>query len=241
MHDRDFDDVLGIRESIDESRDVVLPAVQHCAQNVGADALELNVYAIATDPDLTSSDVEQSYVDVVRAVKEVVSVPVAVKISPYFSSLANVASRLESAGAGGLVLFNRFYQPDIDLENLEIVPNILLSTPQAMRLPLRWIAILRGQRALSLAATSGVHWAHDVLKLLMVGADATMLCSTLLKHGIETIPTIEQGVAEWMEKHEYESVRQMQGSMSQRNIADPSAFERAQYVKTLQSYRFTDR
>ena len=210
-------------------------------QEAGADAIELNIYSIATDPDLTAADIEQSYVDVVRNVASVVTIPIAVKLSPFFSSLANVAQRMEGAGARGLVMFNRFYQPDIDLEELEVVPNLLLSTPQAMRLPLRWIAILRGQRDLSLAATSGVHWAHDVLKLLMVGADVTMLCSTLLKHGIDTIQTIEQGIVEWMEKHEYESVRQMQGSMSQRSCADPTAFERAQYIKTLQSYRPTVR
>lgn len=206
-------------------------------QEAGADAIELNIYSIATDPDRTAADIEQSYVDVVHNVAGVVTIPIAVKLSPFFSSLANVALRMEAAGARGLVMFNRFYQPDIDLEELEVVPNLLLSTPQAMRLPLRWIAILRGQRGLSLAATSGVHWAHDVLKLLMVGADVTMLCSTLLKHGIDTVRTIEQGVVEWMEKHEYESVRQMQGSMSQRSCPNPSAFERAQYIKTLQSYR----
>lgn len=206
-------------------------------QDAGADAIELNIYSIATDPDRTAADIEQSYIDVVHNVASVVTIPIAVKISPFFSGLANVAMRMEAAGARGLVLFNRFYQPDIDLEELEVVPNLLLSTPQAMRLPLRWIAILRGQRGLSLAATSGVHWAHDVLKLLMVGADATMLCSTLLKHGIDTVKTIEQGVVEWMEKHEYESVRQMQGSMSQRSCPNPTAFERAQYIRTLQSYR----
>ena len=163
-------------------------------QDAGADAIELNIYSIATDPDLTAADIEQAYVDVVRNVAQAVTIPIAVKLSPFFSSLANVAARIEDAGARGLVLFNRFYQPDIDLEQLEVVPNILFSTPQAMRLPLRWIAILRGQRALSLGATSGVHWAHDVLKLLMVGADVTMLCSTLLKHGISTIQTI--GISE---------------------------------------------
>ena len=161
----------------------------------------------------------------------------AIKLSPFFSSLPNVAPRLERAGANGLVLFNRFYQPDVDLESLEVVPNLLLSTPQALRLPLRWIAILRGQVELSLAATSGVHWAHDVLKMLLVGADVTMLCSTLLRHGIDTVTRIETGMVEWMDRHEYESVHQMQGSLSQRNSPDPRAFERAQYVKTLQSYR----
>lgn len=206
-------------------------------ERAGADALELNLYSIPADAGVSGAEVEQRYLDVARAVRESVTIPVAVKLSPFFSSMANMARRLEDAGADGLVLFNRFYQPDIDLEALEVVPNILLSTPQALRLPLRWIAILRGQLRLSLAATSGVHWAHDVLKMLLVGADATMLCSTLLRHGVETITTIEAGVRDWMERHEYESVRQMQGSMSQRKSASPAAFERAQYIKTLHSYR----
>jgi dihydroorotate dehydrogenase (fumarate) len=206
-------------------------------EEAGADALELNVYTIPTSPDVTGAEVESRYVDVVAAVRSSVRIPVAIKLSPFFSSLPNVAARLERAGANGLVLFNRFYQPDVDLESLEVVPNLLLSTPQALRLPLRWIAILRGQVELSLAATSGVHWAHDVLKMLLVGADVTMLCSTLLRHGIDTVTRIETGMVEWMDRHEYESVHQMQGSLSQRNSPDPSAFERAQYVKTLQSYR----
>jgi dihydroorotate dehydrogenase (fumarate) len=205
----------------------------------GADALELNIYSVPTRAELTGVEVEQEYIDIVRAVKSAVIVPVAVKLSPFFSSMANMAVRLEAAGADGLVLFNRFYQPDIDLETLEVVPNLLLSTPQALRLPLRWVALLRGQVDLSLAATSGVHWAHDVIKMLLVGADATMLCSTLLRHGVETIGEIEAGLAAWLETREYESVRQMQGSMSQRSCPDPTEFERAQYIKTLHSYRFS--
>jgi dihydroorotate dehydrogenase (fumarate) len=203
----------------------------------GADALELNIYAIPTDASVTGAEVERTYIDILRAVRAAVTIPLAVKLSPFFSSMPNMAAQLEAAGAGALVLFNRFYQPDVDLETLEVVPNLLLSTPQALRLPLRWIAILRGQVGCDLAATSGVHWAHDVLKMLLVGADATMLCSTLFRHGLETIHKIETGVWEWMERNEYESVRQMQGSLSQRNSPDPATFERAQYVRTLHSYR----
>ena len=207
-------------------------------QAAGADAIELNVYSVPTHPNVTGADVEQSFVDVAQAVRGAVSIPVSVKLSPYFSSLPNMAARLEAGGVDGLVLFNRFYQPDVDLETLEVVPNLLLSTPQALRLPLRWIAILRGQVGVSLAATSGVHWAHDVLKMLLVGADVTMLCSTLLRHGLETIHKIEMGMWEWMERHEYDSVQQMQGSLSQRNSPNPATFERSQYVRTLHSYRF---
>jgi dihydroorotate dehydrogenase (fumarate) len=207
-------------------------------ERAGADAIELNLYSIPTRPDVTSAQIEDGYVEVVRAVRASVKIPLAVKISPYFTSLANMTKRLEDAGADGLVLFNRFYQADVDLDALEVAPNLLLSTPQALRLPLTWIGILRGQLRLSLAATSGVHWAHDVLKMLLVGADATMLCSTLLRHGIETIRRIESGVCEWLELHEYESVRQMQGSMSQHRSSSPAAFERAQYVKTLHSFQW---
>jgi dihydroorotate dehydrogenase (fumarate) len=202
-------------------------------ERAGADAVELNVYFIPTDPDLPGEEIEQRYLDVVRAVKAEVRLPVAVKIGPYFSNVANMAVRLEEAGADGLVLFNRFYQPDVDLETLEIVPNLLLSTPQAMRLPLRWIAILRDRLVLSLAATSGIHWADDVLKMLLVGADVTMLCSTLLSHGVETIRTIERDMTAWLERLEYESVRQMCGSMSQRNCPEPSEFERVQYIRAI--------
>jgi dihydroorotate dehydrogenase (fumarate) len=160
---------------------------------------------------------------------------VAVKISPFFSNLANMAKRLDEAGTDGLVLFNRFYQPDIDLEELEIRPNVLLSTPQALRLPLTWIGILHGHIRASLAATSGVHDPQDAIKLLMVGANVTMLCSSLLRNGINHLRHMERGIADWMEQHEYESVRQMQGSMSQQRCADPSAFERAQYMRAVKS------
>jgi dihydroorotate dehydrogenase (fumarate) len=205
-------------------------------EEAGADALELNVYYIPTDLDLSSIHVEQTYIDILRAVKHVVKIPVAFKLGPFFSNMANMARRLEQAGANGLVLFNRFYQPDIDLEELEVRPNVLLSTPQALRLPMRWIAILYGRLQLSFAATSGIHGAQDALKMLMVGASVTMLCSVLFRSGIEQIRTIEEDMRQWMEDHEYESVRQMQGSMSQKNCADPAAFERAQYMRAIKSY-----
>jgi dihydroorotate dehydrogenase (fumarate) len=205
-------------------------------EQAGADALELNIYYIPTDLDLTGGEVEQTYVDILRAVKLKVSIPVAVKLSPFFSSFANMARRLDDAGADGLVLFNRFYQPDMNLETLEIHPNILLSTPMAMRVPLRWVAILYGRIKASLAATSGVHRASDVLKMLMAGADVTQLCSVLLRHGARQLSVIEKDLVAWMEEHEYESVAQLKGSLSQKNCADPSAFERAQYMRAISNY-----
>jgi dihydroorotate dehydrogenase (fumarate) len=202
-------------------------------QEAGADALELNIYNIPTDMNLTSVQVEQSYLDILKAVKSALTIPVAVKLSPFFTNFANMAKRLDQAGADGLVLFNRFYQPDIDLENLEIKPNILLSTPMAMRVPLRWIALLFGKVRPSLAATSGVHRASDVLKMLMAGADVTQLCSALLRHGVRQLGVIERDLVAWMEEHEYQSVTQLKGSLSQKNCADPSAFERAQYMRAI--------
>ncbi|MFN6516472.1 MAG: dihydroorotate dehydrogenase-like protein [Nostoc sp. CreGUA01] len=206
-------------------------------QQAKADALELNIYYVPTDFELTSNEIEQTYIDILRAVKAVVTIPVAVKISPYFTNMANMAKRLDEAGADALVLFNRFYQPDINLNLLEVEPNVLLSTPQSMRLPLRWIAILYGQIHADLAATSGIHRGDDALKMLMAGAKITMLCSVLLRHGINHIRVIEQEIREWMQKHEYESVRQMQGSMSQKHCPNPSAFERAQYMRSLATYK----
>ncbi len=206
-------------------------------QQAGADALELNIYYIPTDVDLTGAQVEQTYLDILSMVREVVTIPVAIKLSPFFSSLANVARRLDEGGADGLVFFNRFYQPDISLEHLEVRPNIILSTPQALRLPMRWIAILHGRIKASLAATSGIHTAQDVLKIMMVGADAAMLCSVLYRHGIDHIKNMEREIETWMSEHEYQSIRQMQGSMSQENCSDPSEFERAQYVKALHSFK----
>ena len=206
-------------------------------EQAGADAIELNIYWIPTDPSLTSICIEDTYVEILRSVKAQVTIPVAVKLSPFFTNFANMARRLEAVGADGLTLFNRFYQPDIDLESLEITPNILLSTPMAMRVPLRWIAILRDQVGLSLAATSGIHRATDAIKMLMAGADVTMMCSALLRHGIKHITTVENEIRVWMEEHEYESVQQLQGSMSQKNCPDPAAFERAQYMRAVSNYR----
>ncbi len=202
-------------------------------QEAGADALELNIYYIPTDVNVTSAQIEQTYLDILKSVKATVSIPVAVKLSPFFTNFANMAHRLDQAGANGLVLFNRFYQPDIDLENLEIKPNILLSTPMAMRVPLRWIALLYGKIKASLAATSGVHRASDAIKMLMAGADVTQLCSALLRHGVRQIGVVERDMVAWMEEHEYNSVAQLKGSLSQKNCPEPSAFERAQYMRAI--------
>ncbi len=205
-------------------------------EQAGADALELNIYYIPTDMKLTGTDVEQTYLDIIKAVKSEVKIPVAVKLSPFFTNFANMASRLDETGVNGLVLFNRFYQPDIDLESLEIKPNILLSTPMAMRVPLRWIALLYGKIKANMAATSGIHRASDVLKMLMAGADVTMLCSALIRHGVRQIGVVERDLVAWMEEHEYSSVSQLKGSLSQKNCANPTAFERAQYMKALSQF-----
>ena len=205
-------------------------------QVAGADAIELNIYNIPTDENLTSAQIEQAYLDILKAVKSEVTIPVAVKLSPFFTNFANMAKRLDKAGANGLVLFNRFYQPDIDLESLEVKPNILLSTPMAMRVPLRWIALLYGKLGANLAATSGVHRASDVLKMLMAGADVTMMCSALIRHGVRQLSVVERDLVAWMEEHEYSSVTQLKGSLSQKNCAEPSAFERAQYMKAISQF-----
>jgi dihydroorotate dehydrogenase (fumarate) len=206
-------------------------------QQAGADALELNIYYIPTDPETPAAAIEQEYIDILKAVKSEVSIPVAIKLSPFFTNFAHMARRLDDAGANALVLFNRFYQPDIDLDALEVTPNVLLSTPMAMRLPLRWVAILHGRIKASLAATSGIHRGTDALKCLMAGADVTMMCSVLLRRGVDHIRHIEKEMADWMQEHEYESVEQLHGSMSQKKCGDPSAFERAQYMKALASYK----
>ncbi|ARV57949.1 dihydroorotate dehydrogenase [Nostocales cyanobacterium HT-58-2] len=206
-------------------------------QQAGADALELNIYYVPTDIDLTAQQIEQTYIDILKAVKAVVTIPVAVKLSPYFTNMGNMAKQLDEAGANALVLFNRFYQPDINLKTLEVEPNVLLSTDQSMRLPLRWIAILYGRINTSLAATSGIHKGEDVVKMLMAGANITMLCSVLLQHGINRIQIIEQQLRQWMKEHEYESVQLMQGSMSQQYCPNPSEFERAQYMRAIQTYK----
>ena len=204
-------------------------------EQAGADALECNIYFIPTDLDVPGIEIEQTYLEILKAVRSAVSIPVAVKLSPFFSNIANMAKQLDEAGAEGLVLFNRFYQPDIDLDQLEITPHVLLSTAQALRLPLTWVGILYGHIRANLAATSGIHGPEDVIKLLMVGADVTMLCSTLLRNGISHLRYIEQGMLEWMDKHEYESVEQMKGSMSQLRCSDPGSFERAQYMRAVKS------
>lgn len=205
-------------------------------EQAGADALELNIYSIPTDMNRTGEQVESGYIDIVKAIKSTVNIPVAVKLSPFFSNFTNMAKRLDDAGADGLVLFNRFYQPDIELESLEVAPNLLLSTPMAMRLPLTWIAILHGRLKASLAATRGIYRGTDAIKMLMVGADVTMLCSVLLRRGIGELKVIEDDMVKWMEEHEYVSVSQMKGSLSQKNSPDPSAFVRAQYTRVISSY-----
>jgi dihydroorotate dehydrogenase (fumarate) len=213
-------------------------------EQAGADALELNIYWIPTNPELAGAEVEKQYLEILSHVKAAVRLPVAVKLSPYFSSFANMARALVGAGADGLVLFNRFYQPDINPEALDVSPKILLSTPMAMRLPLRWIAILHGWIKADLAATSGILDATDVIKMLMAGADVTMLCSILLRCGIEQIRVIERQMEEWMEKHGYNSVAELKGSMSHKiwNRSDPEAFERAQYIRglSISRQRMTD-
>ena len=206
-------------------------------EEAGADALELNIYYIPTNPDLTSAELEETYLETVRAVKAQVSIPVAVKLSPFFTSLPNMAKRLADAGADGLVLFNRFYQPDLDIENLEVVPRLRLSTSDELLLPLRWIAILYGRVNADLALTTGVHTHLDVLKGLMAGAKVTMMASALLRFGIGHISKVLEDLQAWMEEHEYESVAQMQGSLSQARVPNPAAFERANYMKTLHAWR----
>jgi len=208
----------------------------HKIEQAGADALELNIYYLPTDVDLDASELEESYVQLVRDVRSRIKLPIALKLSPFFTSLPHIAKRFVEAGANGLVLFNRFYQPDFDLEELEVIPNLELSTPHELRLPLRWIAILYGRIAADFALTSGVHTAQDVLKAMMAGANVAMMTSTLLQNGTGRLMHILNDLQEWMEAHEYESITQMRGSMSQRAVADPAAFERANYMKALNSF-----
>ncbi|MCG9889519.1 MAG: dihydroorotate dehydrogenase-like protein [Thermosynechococcaceae cyanobacterium MS004] len=205
-------------------------------QQAGADAIELNIYWIPTDLDLSGADVEAQYLEILRQVKAQVQIPVSVKLSPFFSNTANMAKRLCEMGADGLVLFNRFYQPDIDIEALEVRPQLLLSTPQSLRLPMHWIGLLYGRIPADLAATSGVHNAQDVVRLLMAGAAVTQIVAALLRHGVGHLRSIEQDLENWLTEHEYASVSQLRGTMSQRNCPDPSQFERVQYMKTLQTY-----
>jgi dihydroorotate dehydrogenase (fumarate) len=207
-------------------------------EEAGADGIELNVYTIPTHPDMDGAAVEQLYLDDLAMVRKAVRVPVAVKLSPFFSSLPNMARKLEQAGADGLVLFNRFYQPDMDIENLEVVPEVRLSNSASLRLPLRWVAILRGVvNKASLALSTGVHTGRDVIKATMAGADACQLCGSLLIHGPDHVRGLLETVRHWLDEHEYESLRQMKGSMSLSKVADPAAFERANYMKALREYR----
>jgi dihydroorotate dehydrogenase (fumarate) len=205
-------------------------------EEAGADAIELNVYFLATDPRVTAAEVEERYLELVGSVVSQVSLPVSVKVGPYFSSMANMGLRLLDAGAKGLVLFNRFLQPDISLDDLTVGPRLVLSTPEEARLPLRWIAILRDHTEASLAATSGVHHPQDALKLLLAGADVVQIASSFIERGPYHAHAIVNGVQEWLERYEYASVAQMRGSLSQRNVPDPEAFERANYMKALVTY-----
>jgi dihydroorotate dehydrogenase (fumarate) len=205
-------------------------------QQAGADALELNIYHIAVDPDVTAEQVEQKYVDLVKAMKKEVSIPVAVKLGPYFSSMTNFAKKLDAAGADALVLFNRFYQPDYNLESLEVVPNLILSNPYELLLRLHWTAVIYGQVKADLAITGGVHSATDVVKSMMAGAKIAMMTSALLKRGITYLDTISTELLVWLGEHEYDSIRQMQGSMSRNAVPQPAAFERANYMRVLSSY-----
>ena len=206
-------------------------------EQAGADALELNIYILSANSNKTSSTIENSYLEIVKSVLQGVSIPVAVKLHPFFTSVSELAGQLDNVGVKGLVLFNRFYQPDIDLDNLEVVPNVLLSTPMDLRLPLRWTAILYGQVKADLAATSGIYSGQDALKMIMAGSKVTQMLSCLLKNGIPHIKVVINEMVQWMEEHEYDSLNTMRGSMSYVNIADPAQFERANYMKVLHSYK----
>ncbi len=205
-------------------------------QQAGADALELNIYHIPVDPKVSGDAVEKQYVDLVRAVRAEVAIPVAVKLGPYFSSMPSMAGKLDAAGVNGLVLFNRFYQPDFDLEELAVVPNLILSNSHELLLRLNWIAVLYGTVKADLALTGGVHSAPDVIKAMMAGAKVAMMTSALLKRGIAYLDTLTSELLVWMGEHEYDSIRQMQGSMSRNAVPQPAAFERANYMKVLSSY-----
>jgi dihydroorotate dehydrogenase (fumarate) len=205
-------------------------------QQAGADALELNVFYVPTDPALTGAEVETMYVDLVREVRAAVTIPVAVKLGHSFSALANVATRLDEAGADGLVLFNRFYLPDFDLERLEVTPRLTLSSPHEVLVRLHWVAILYGHVKADLAVTGGVHGSAQVLKAMMAGARVAMMTSALLQYGIAYLARVRADLVSWMEEHEYTSIAEMQGSMSYRSVAEPAAFERANYMKVLSSY-----
>jgi dihydroorotate dehydrogenase (fumarate) len=205
-------------------------------QDAGADALELNIYFIPVNPNIDAEQIENEYSYLVKEVKRGLSIPVAVKLSPFFTSMASFANRLDKAGANGLVLFNRFYQPDFDLEELDVVPTLQLSRSNELRMRLHWVAILFGKIKADMAVTGGVHTAEDVIKSMMAGARVAMTTSALLQNGIDYMRFILTEIREWMDKHEYESIEQMQGSMSQKSVPHPAAYERANYVKVLSSY-----
>jgi dihydroorotate dehydrogenase (fumarate) len=205
-------------------------------EEAGADALELNIYFVPTAPDTSGQDLESAYIDLVADVRKQVHLPLAVKLSPHFTALPHFANSLVKAGANGLVLFNRFLQPDIDIETLEVVPTLHLSTSDELRLPLRWVAILYDRIKADLALTGGVHTSQDVIKSMMAGANVTMIASEFIANGLKRVPELLSGVTEWMVNFEYESIRQMRGSMSQQAVAEPAAFERANYMKALTSY-----
>lgn len=205
-------------------------------EQAGADALELNMYTIPTEAVWTAQDLEKRYVDLVRDVRSRINIPLAVKLSPFFTSIPNLSARLVQSGANGLVLFNRFMQPDLDIETLEVSPHLELSTSSELRLPLRWVAILAGQINADLALTGGVHTAQDMIKSVMAGASVTMVASEFLANGIHRATEMVSELEQWLEQYEYTSVRQMRGSMSQKNVREPNAFERANYMKALTSY-----
>jgi dihydroorotate dehydrogenase (fumarate) len=205
-------------------------------EQAGADAIELNVYYVPTDIEMTAEKVEEIYYDLVSHVKASVRIPVAVKLGPFFTAFANMAKKLDEAGADGLVIFNRFYQPDFDLETLEVVPNLVLSDSNELRLRLHWTALLYNRIRPDIAITGGVHTAEDIVKGVMAGARATMMTSALLRHGPQYVAKLEEDLEDWMEEHEYESIRQMRGSMSAQSVSEPAAFERANYMKVLSSY-----
>ncbi len=205
-------------------------------QQAGADAIELNVYFIPSEPHATSDEIEKLYLDLVREIRHTVTLPIAVKVGPFFSAFANMAQRLEAAGANGLVIFNRFYQPDFDLDLLEVAPTLTLSDSSELLLRLHWAAMLYGHVNADIAITGGVHTAEDVVKSMMAGASVTMLASALLRHGIGYLRPLCSQLEAWLEHREYESIQQMQGSMSQKNVPNPKAFQRANYMKVLSSY-----
>ena len=212
--------------------------VKHASllEEAGADALELNIYYVSSSPGVGGPEVERRYLELVRSVRQTIGIPLAVKLSPYFSSVANLTHQLVQAGADGLVLFNRFYQPDLDLETLEITPRLVLSSSEELRLPLRWIAILYKEVPASLAASTGVHTAADVVKVLLAGADVAMMTSALLRHGPEHLTAVEAGLRDWLEEHGMQTVGHLRGLRSQRSIRDPAAWERANYITMLASY-----